>query len=270
MGQPLAGSPGPARRPRVAARAAAVTAAALAVLAGPALSADQTVSIANNRYTPSEVTINQNEKVTWRFDGPDTNHSVTSDPPGQAESFDSDPGRNPSSADHPPGSTFSHTFTRTGSFTYYCKVHPNMRGRVNVTAPGQAPPPGGEPRPGQPPAGSTGDDPPRIGSVRVRPPSLCARRTRRCRTVAGRLRFRLSEDASVRARIELVRPARRAATGSARLVRSLSFAAEAGSDSVRLSGRGLRAGRYRAVLVATDGAGNRSAPARTHFNVRSG
>ena len=268
MSQPLAGPPSPARRPRAAVGAAAATAAALAVLAGPALSADQTVSVANNRYSPSEVTINQNEKVTWRFDGPDTNHSVTSDP-GQAESFDSDPGRNPSSVDHPPGSTFSHTFTRTGSFTYYCKVHPSMRGRVNVTAPGQAPPPGGEPRPGQPPAGGAGDDPPRIGSVRVSPTSLCARRTRRCRTVAGRLRFRLSEDASVRARIELVRAARRRARGSARLVRSMSFSAEAGSQSVRLSGRRLRAGRYRAVLVATDGAGNESAPARAHFSVRS-
>ena len=83
------------------------TALALGIGAAPAAAAD--VNIGGFAFSPSSVTIAQGETVTWHFAGPDTNHSVTSDP-GQADSWDSDPGRPPSSADHPPGAS-----TRGGS-----------------------------------------------------------------------------------------------------------------------------------------------------------
>src|SRR4051812_40463426 len=111
---------------------------ALGVAAAPASAAD--VTIKNFAFDPSTITINQGDSVTWTWAGPDTNHSVTSDP-NQADSFDSDPGRTPSSADHLPGSTFAHTFNTSGTFTYICKVHSFMTGKVIVNEPGGGPPP---------------------------------------------------------------------------------------------------------------------------------
>ena len=54
--------------------------------------------------------------------------------PGQAESFDSDPGKAPKAIAHPAGHAFTHLFTKTGRFTYRCRVHPAMRGEVTVIA----------------------------------------------------------------------------------------------------------------------------------------
>ena len=51
------------------------------------------------------------------------------------DSFDSDPGRTPSNLDHPPGDTFSHTFNTPGTFSYICKVHSFMTGKVIVNGP---------------------------------------------------------------------------------------------------------------------------------------
>jgi plastocyanin len=116
--------------------ALAVALALLAVLATPAAAEDTSVKIANNTFSPGEVAIHVGEKVSWNWAGPDRNHSVTSDP-GQAESFESHPGV-PTVAvtDGPSGETFSHTFTQTGTFGYFCRVHPNMRGKVDVVAAG--------------------------------------------------------------------------------------------------------------------------------------
>ena len=113
-------------------RVAFLTMLALTVPAAAASAAPQTVDISAFRFAPGEVTVNAGEAVTWNFSGPDTNHSVTSEPSGQGESFDSDPGRFPVTSDHPVGDTFRRTFTREGAYTYFCKVHPDMRGTVFV------------------------------------------------------------------------------------------------------------------------------------------
>ena len=59
-----------------------------------------------------------------------------------------------------------------------------------------------------------------------------------------------------------------------RRVGRFAIAAPAGASRHRFSGRigtkRLAPGRYRATLVAADGAGNRSAPARLRFRVVSG
>ena len=115
----------------------AAAAATMAVSAVPAHAADVTVT--NFAFTPSAVNIAAGETVTWRFAGPDVNHSATSDP-GQAESWDSDPGN--ASPSHTAGDAFPHTFTQPGTYTYFCKVHPFMRARVVVGAAGQGPPAG--------------------------------------------------------------------------------------------------------------------------------
>ena len=111
--------------------------ATMAVFAAPAHAEDVTVT--NFAFTPSTVNIAAGETVTWKFAGPDVNHSATSDS-GQAESWDSDPGN--SSPSHTVGDDFPHTFTQEGTYTYFCKVHLFMRARVAVGAAGQGPPAG--------------------------------------------------------------------------------------------------------------------------------
>jgi plastocyanin len=91
------------------------------------------VSIANFAYTPDRVTVKVNDTVRWRWDGPDTNHSVTSKS-GQKESFDSDPGKAVAAIDHSVGFTFKHKFTKVGTFTYFCKVH-GFTAKITVTKP---------------------------------------------------------------------------------------------------------------------------------------
>ena len=122
-----------------------------AASAGSAQAADQTVGIGANAYTPPNVAVDPGDKVTWRWNGPDTNHSVTA-APDQAERFDSDPDGGdgyyfgpslPNVIVHFPGDTFSHTFTMPGSYTYFCRVHGFMRGTVVVS--GAAAPPSSSP-----------------------------------------------------------------------------------------------------------------------------
>jgi plastocyanin len=210
---------------------AGIVAALLA--AGPASAATSEVRVANNSFSPSSVTIVPGDAVNWTFAGPDTNHSVTSDA-GQAESFDSDPTGSPF---HSPGDTFSHTFNTAGSFGYFCKVHPGMRGRVIVQAPG---------------TGGGGDTTaPTVSNLRVRGGRRGRRRTR--------ISLTLSEAADLRLAFKRRR---------GRSPRALSSRGEAGVNAVRLSLRRVPPGRYRLTVRATDDAGNAAVPVRKTFRVR--
>ena len=81
------------------------------------------------------------------------------------------------------------------------------------------------------------------------------------------IRFGLSEAATVRIRFQ------RRSHGRYRRVRgSIQKAAKAGASRVRFSGRlsrkrRLRPGRYRALLLAKDAAGNSSTQARARFTL---
>jgi plastocyanin len=116
---------------------AVLAAVAFAVPVAPALAADQTVQVGNDKtLSPTAVTVVSGERVTWRWAGPagDTDHIIASHP-NQAESWDSDPGvSSDNPVDHPVGRTFSHTFGAAGSFSYQCRVHSQMQGTVSVTA----------------------------------------------------------------------------------------------------------------------------------------
>jgi hypothetical protein len=79
------------------------------------------------------------------------------------------------------------------------------------------------------------------------------------------LRYTLSENARVALKIRVKRDTRY------RTVGALRRNGVSGPNRIRFTGRigrrALRAGRYRAVITATDAAGNRSAPRRTSFRV---
>jgi DNA-binding beta-propeller fold protein YncE len=92
---------------------------------------------------------------------------------------------------------------------------------------------------------------------------------------ATRLRFRLSEAATVTVALNRARPGRRSKGRACRPLakrgrrctvwsraRTIRRSAGAGQNGILLRARGLRPGRYRVVLTATDRVGNRS-PRRT-------
>ena len=90
--------------------------------------------------------------------------------------------------------------------------------------------------------------------------------------VGGRVRYKLSEAATVAVTVERRSCVRRRRCGF-RAVRGAALAIEsaAGDNTFRLTGRLARGrlsrGSYRLTLAATDAAGNRSAPARASFRI---
>ena len=185
-------------------------------------------------FEPASVTIGVGDSLVWTWDGNlFNNHSVTADP-GQAEQFDSDPGRLPTNNTHPRGSSFSHVFAHKGTFTYYCKVHPTMRGSVDVIAVPDAVP-----------------GPPRLRSLELE-----------AKGERVRASFRLSEKADVVGRIA----ARKG--GRWRTVDSFSQRARPGANELRVPADDLKPGAYRLTLVAYDGADRRSNEAQAKFRLR--
>jgi LPXTG-motif cell wall-anchored protein len=83
--------------------------------------ASGTVTIADFQFTPSSISIDQGDTVTWKNNGP-TAHSATA-PDG---SFDT--------GIFPAGESRSHTFSEAGTFSYICTPHPNMHGTIVVRA----------------------------------------------------------------------------------------------------------------------------------------
>ena len=89
------------------------------------------VNIVDFAFTPANVVIHPKDVVTWTWVG-NIAHSSTSVDTNLWNS---------GVLTH--GSTFSHTFNSSGSFPYFCQVHPlSMKGSVTVQAPAQtnAPP----------------------------------------------------------------------------------------------------------------------------------
>jgi plastocyanin len=86
--------------------------------AKPASAAE--VKIDNFSFGPSELTVSPGTTVTWT-NRDDTPHTVVSDDKSTFKSkvLDTD-------------DTFSFTFTRAGTYPYFCSIHPKMTGKVVV------------------------------------------------------------------------------------------------------------------------------------------
>jgi plastocyanin len=79
------------------------------------------VTISGMTFSPATITVAVNSAITWTNKDAIT-HTVTSD----SGAFDS--------GNIAPGSTFTHTFTATGTFAYHCSIHPTMVATVVVSA----------------------------------------------------------------------------------------------------------------------------------------
>jgi Ca2+-binding RTX toxin-like protein len=139
------------------------------------------------------------------------------------------------------------------------------------------------------PAGSVVDVVKPVASVAVNPSRFSSAGSGgSIASAAGtRVTYQLSEPATALFRVQRARPGRRVGgrcvaptranrnrkrcTRWVRVRGSFSQAGQAGSNTFRFTGRvggrRLRLGRYRLVLVATDGAGNKSAAARAPFRI---
>jgi plastocyanin len=71
-------------------------------------------------FTPAAIEVRAGTEVTWSFQDGQVPHNVHGDGWGSG-----DPQRS---------GTFRHTFDQPGTYTYACTLHPQMTGRVVVTA----------------------------------------------------------------------------------------------------------------------------------------
>ena len=87
----------------------------------PATQAAVRVKIENFAFIPKELNVPVGTTVTWQ-NADDVPHTATSKDDPQV--FDSGP--------LDTDDKFSFTFTKPGTYAYYCKVHPHMTGVVTV------------------------------------------------------------------------------------------------------------------------------------------
>jgi len=79
------------------------------------------VKIDNFTFEPRELVIPVGTTVTWQ-NADDVPHTATGN--GENPAFDSGP--------LDTDDKFSFTFSKPGTFAYYCKVHPHMTGVITV------------------------------------------------------------------------------------------------------------------------------------------
>ncbi len=91
---------------------------------------DTTVQITDKGYAPARVEITVGQKVVFQ-NATQKDHTVTSKLPAEVaeqgkdkEDFDSGVIK--------PGTSWEHTFSKEGTFTYYCKEEKSMTGTVVV------------------------------------------------------------------------------------------------------------------------------------------
>ncbi len=78
------------------------------------------IAIENFAYSPETITIKKGTTITWT-NKDSVGHTVTGEDGG------------PDSDSLAQGESYSYTFNEAGSFSYFCKPHPNMKATVIVT-----------------------------------------------------------------------------------------------------------------------------------------
>lgn len=96
----------------------ALSVLASAVPVAGAATGGKTVKVQGLAFTPRTVTIKKGQTVTWRFADGGIPHNVTSS-------------KFKSSSDKASG-TYKVRFTKKGTFSYKCTIHPTMTAKVVV------------------------------------------------------------------------------------------------------------------------------------------
>jgi amicyanin len=104
---------------RCAPGAIGLAVAAVLAAASAAKAADIQVKIENFTFNPKQVTVKAGDTVTW-INGDDIPHTVTSKTlVFRSKALDTD-------------DKFSFTFTKPGTYLYFCSLHPMMTGSIVV------------------------------------------------------------------------------------------------------------------------------------------
>jgi plastocyanin len=224
-------------------------------------------------WEPSKnITIQTGDTVRWTFD-PGGFHNVQSKDTAETTAWSpSIPDDNPRT-NHP---DVTYTFSAAGVYAFYCDAHPGaMDGTITVQDepvtptpdPTTSPTPSPSPSPSASPSPSPSASPQPGGGHAITPPPTGGSDTIKP-TVSGvklnalrhaiRVRFRLSEPATVTLRVNRARKA----------VKSARIQAAAGRRSVTLRSKRFKKGRYTVGVEARDAFGNRSAWATKRLAVR--
>ena len=86
-------------------------------------------TLGSKAFSPNPLKIKVGSTVTW-INNDNNIHTITSgkpNTPNAGEAFDSG-----LTALIMPAKTFSHKFTNTGEFSYFCRLHPTMTGTIEV------------------------------------------------------------------------------------------------------------------------------------------
>lgn len=78
---------------------------------------DHTISIKDNAFSPETVTIKVNDQVIWE-NNDNTQHQVKGDDWGGVTINN--------------GERFTQAFDKSGTYQYYCTIHPEMKGTIIV------------------------------------------------------------------------------------------------------------------------------------------
>ena len=213
---------------------------------------------ADAEWHPANLTIQTGDTVTWVFEGGFHNVKSTS------SNWDFTSGTAPSTDPAP------YTFTAEGAYDFVCEVHLlTMTGTITVQDEPVEPPPDPDPDPDPDPTPTVIPQPGGGGHVDTPAPSGDADDTVKP-TVGGvrlkakrravRVRFRLSEPATVTIRVK-----RR---GSRKVLKSARIQARAGTRAVTLRSKRLKKGKYVVQIRARDAFGNRSGLTRKRVALR--
>jgi plastocyanin len=268
-----------------AAIAALVVAGAVASVgvAGAAEQATDVTITATDSFTWDTPTadIQTGDTVTWNTGNGSHNVKATNDVPADPNwktFLKPGPGVFDTEAPH---STYKYTFNQPGQYTYECHLHGGMTGTINVTGTAVTPtatptstatatptstatatptstatatptstatPPSGSPPNTTPsPGGHTDSVKPRVSGVKLK----AMRR-------AARVRFTLSESASVTIRVKR----------GARALKTMRVQAPAGTRTVDVRSSKLRKGRYTVQIQARDAYGNTSSWATKRLTLK--
>jgi plastocyanin len=226
-------------------------------LAGPAYADDQTITADDDIvFVPDEVRIDPGDSVTWTFANQFTPHNVAA----KADSPDTwSTGDGPVSTNHATVGPIE--FPDEGTYTFECQLHSGMDGTVIVgDGVGDPPddPPDDDPPSSPPPTGGTHPTTPAPSPSADEVKPTVKRVKLKALKRAVRVRFRLSEPATVTVRVKRGR----------KVIKAKRVQAGVGMHSVTVRSKKLKKGRYTIEILARDASGNRSRLATKRLSVR--
>jgi len=213
-----------------------------------------------------DVSIATGDSVTWTVGPP---RSTQAHNAAASNDVPADPAWKTYATDFTADGEFTRTFNQPGTYDFVCQAHPSMEGTITVTGDPvetptptptstatPTPTPSASPPPTPQPGGTSTTPAPSPTPDNVKP--AVQRLKLKALRHAARVRFTLSESATVRVRV----------SKGKRVIKTVRFATHAGTRTVTVRSRKLKKGRYTIEIVARDTSGNLSLAVRKSIRIR--